>query len=212
MFGPDMSILLGAAKILSADGKSKMWDASANGFARGEGVGVTILKSLDAALRDGDTVRAVVLASAANEDGRTPGISLPSSAAQQALIRAAYRRAAVAPADTGYVEAHGTGTQAGDPLEAAALLATIGAAAGRTRALYVGSVKTNIGHLEGAAGVAGVIKAALAVERGMIPPNLWFEKLNPAITLPANIRIPTELVPWTSEGPRRASVNSFGFG
>lgn len=210
MFGPDMSILLGAAKILSPDGKSKMWDANANGFSRGEGFGVVILKSLEAALRDGDTIRSVVLASATNEDGRTPGISLPSSEAQQALIRTAYRQAGVEPAETGYVEAHGTGTQAGDPLEAKAILATIGQ--DRATELYVGSVKTNIGHLEGAAGVAGVIKAALVVERGVIPPNLWFEELNPAIELPPNVRIPTQATRWPNDGPRRASINSFGFG
>ena len=172
MFGPDMAILLGAAKILSPEGKSKMWDAAADGFARGEGLGVTVLKPLRAALRDGDVVRAVVLASACNEDGYTPGISLPNSEAQQALIRAAYAQAGVDPAETGYVEAHGTGTQAGDPLEARAILKTIGA--NRSTDLYVGSVKTNIGHLEGAAGVAGVIKAALTVERGRIPRNLWY--------------------------------------
>ncbi|TIC96982.1 Compactin diketide synthase mokB [Colletotrichum higginsianum] len=212
MFGPDMSILLGAAKILSPEGKSKMWDANANGFARGEGFGVTILKPLDAALRDGDTVRAVVLASAANEDGRTPGISLPNSEAQQALIRTAYENAGVDPAETGYVEAHGTGTQAGDPLEARAILKTIGDLPGRTSELYVGSVKTNIGHLEGAAGVAGIIKAALAVERGLIPQNLWFEELNPQIELPDNVKIPTTLTVWPHGGPRRASINSFGFG
>ncbi|KAI8269455.1 Highly reducing polyketide synthase [Colletotrichum sp. SAR11_239] len=212
MFGPDMSILLGAAKILSSEGKSKMWDANANGFARGEGFGVTILKPLDAALRDGDTVRAVVLASAANEDGRTPGISLPNSEAQQALIRTAYRNAGVDPAETGYVEAHGTGTQAGDPLEARAILNTIGDQPGRKSELYVGSVKTNIGHLEGAAGVAGVIKAALAIERGLIPQNLWFEELNPQIELPDKVKIPQTLTVWPSTGPRRASINSFGFG
>ncbi|KAG7053867.1 beta-ketoacyl synthase domain-containing protein [Colletotrichum scovillei] len=212
MFGPDMSILLGAAKILSPEGKSKMWDANANGFARGEGFGVTILKPLDAALRDGDTVRAVVLASAANEDGKTPGISLPNSEAQQELIRTAYRKAGVDPAETGYVEAHGTGTQAGDPLEARAILKTIGDQPSRKSELYVGSVKTNIGHLEGAAGVAGVIKAALAVERGLIPQNLWFEELNPQIELPDNVKIPTTLTVWPHSGPRRASINSFGFG
>jgi acyl transferase domain-containing protein/NADPH:quinone reductase-like Zn-dependent oxidoreductase/SAM-dependent methyltransferase len=210
MFGPDMAILLGAAKILSPEGKSKMWDASASGFSRGEGFGVLILKSLDAAIRDGDTIRSVVLASAVNEDGRTPGISLPSSEAQQTLIRTAYRQAGVDPIDTGYVEAHGTGTQAGDPLEARAILATIGQ--NRSSKLFVGSVKTNIGHLEGAAGVAGVIKAALVVERGIIPPNLWFEKLNPQIELPDNVRIPTKAMPWPNKGPRRASINSFGFG
>ncbi|KAI2485626.1 Mycocerosic acid synthase [Pyrenophora tritici-repentis] len=212
MFGPDMSILLGAAKILSADGKSKMWDANANGFARGEGFGVTILKPLDAALRDGDTVRAVVLATATNEDGRTPGISLPNSEAQAELIRGAYRMAGVDPAETSYVEAHGTGTQAGDPLEARAILKTVGSVENRKSDLYVGSVKTNIGHLEGAAGVAGVIKAALAVERGLIPQNLWFEKLNPDIHLPENVKVPTKLTPWPHNGPRRASINSFGFG
>lgn len=171
MFGPDMSILLGAAKILSPDGKCQMWDAKANGFSRGEGIGITVLKPLDAALRDGDTVRAVVLASATNEDGRTPGISLPSSAAQRELIRTAYAQAGVDPAETGYVEAHGTGTQADDPLEASAILETVGK--DRTSDLYVGSVKTNIGHLEGASGVAGIIKAALVVEGGLIPQNLW---------------------------------------
>ncbi|KAI4710994.1 Type I Iterative PKS [Alternaria sp. Ai002NY15] len=212
MFGPDMSILLGAAKILSPEGKSKMWDADANGFARGEGFGVTILKPLDAAIRDGDNIRAVVLATAANEDGRTPGISLPNSEAQQELIRTAYRQAGVDPAETGYVEAHGTGTQAGDPLEARAILKTIGSVENRLSDLYVGSVKTNIGHLEGAAGVAGIIKAALTVERGMILPNLWFEKLNPDIDLPENVKIASKLTPWPHSGPRRASVNSFGFG
>ncbi|KAK7545386.1 beta-ketoacyl synthase domain-containing protein [Phyllosticta citricarpa] len=210
MFGPDMSILLGAAKILSPDGKSQMWDHKANGFSRGEGFGITILKPLDAALRDGDTIRAVVLASAANEDGRTPGISLPNSEAQAELIHTAYRQAGVDPTETGYVEAHGTGTQAGDPLEAKAILNTIGNH--RKEDLYVGSVKTNIGHLEGAAGVAGVIKAALVVERGLIPQNLWFEKLNPQIELPANVKIPLELTEWPNDGPRRASINSFGFG
>lgn len=113
MFGPDMSILLGTAKILSPEGKSKMWDEKADGFSRGEGLGVTLLKPLDAAVRDGDTIRAVVLASAANEDGRTPGISLPSGEAQEEMIRTAYSMAGVEPRETGYVEAHGTGTQAG---------------------------------------------------------------------------------------------------
>ncbi|KAF4305832.1 putative polyketide synthase protein [Botryosphaeria dothidea] len=210
MFGPDMSILLGAAKILSPDGKCQMWDAKANGFSRGEGIGITVLKPLNAALRDGDTVRAVVLASATNEDGRTPGISLPSSAAQRELIRTAYAQAGVDPAETGYVEAHGTGTQADDPLEASAILETVGK--DRTSDLYVGSVKTNIGHLEGASGVAGIIKAALVVEGGLIPQNLWFEKLNPQINLPENVKIPLELSAWPHDGPRRASINSFGFG
>jgi acyl transferase domain-containing protein len=111
MFGPEMTILLGAAKILSPEGKSQMWDEKANGFSRGEGVGITILKPLEDAIRDGDTIRSVVLASACNSDGRTPGISLPSSEAQQELIRTAYAQAGVDPSETGYVEAHGTGVR-----------------------------------------------------------------------------------------------------
>ncbi|KAK7956628.1 uncharacterized protein PG986_005850 [Apiospora aurea] len=210
MFGPDMSILLGAAKILSPEGKSKMWDANADGFARGEGIGVLILKPLNAALRDGDTIRSVVLATAANEDGWTPGISLPNSEAQQELIRSAYAQAGVDPATCAYVECHGTGTQAGDPLEARAIFNTIGS--NRTTNLYAGSVKTNIGHLEGAAGVAGVIKASLVVERGLVPRNLWFEKLNDQISLPDHVKIPLDTMEWPHQGPRRASINSFGFG
>ncbi|KAK8105742.1 hypothetical protein PG999_009101 [Apiospora kogelbergensis] len=210
MFGPDMSILLGAAKILSPEGKSKMWDANADGFARGEGIGVLVLKPLKAALRDRDTIRSVVLATAANEDGWTPGISLPNSEAQQELIRTAYAQAGVDPKTAAYVECHGTGTQAGDPLEAKAILNTIGS--NRTTDLYAGSVKTNIGHLEGAAGVAGVIKASLVVERGLIPRNLWFEKLNDQISLPDNVKIPLDTMEWPHQGPRRASINSFGFG
>ncbi|KAK8059864.1 hypothetical protein PG996_009794 [Apiospora saccharicola] len=210
MFGPDMSILLGAAKILSPEGKSKMWDANADGFARGEGIGVLILKPLKAALRDGDTIRSVVLATAANEDGWTPGISLPNSEAQKELIRTAYAQAGVDPASCSYIECHGTGTQAGDPLEEKAVLGTVGL--NRTTDLYAGSVKTNIGHLEGAAGVAGVIKASLVVERGLIPRNLWFEKLNEQISLPDNVKIPLDTIEWPHQGPRRASINSFGFG
>ncbi|KAH8588309.1 beta-ketoacyl synthase domain-containing protein [Bisporella sp. PMI_857] len=208
MFGPDMSILLGAAKILSPDGKSQMWDSKANGFARGEGIGMTVLKALDAALRDGDTVRAVVLASVASNDGKTPGISLPSTVAQEELIRTAYKQAGVDPVLTGYT--FQTGTQAGDPIEAKAIVNTIGNA--RSSDLFVGSVKTNIGHLEGAAGIAGVIKAALVVERGLVPSNLWFEKLNPAISLPGNVKVAQHLSEWPLDGPRRASINSFGFG
>ncbi|KAF5978633.1 polyketide synthase [Fusarium coicis] len=204
MFGPDISILLSAAKILSPDGKSKMWDAKANGFARGEGFGVTILKSLATALRDGDTVRAVVLSSATNKDRQTPRISLPNSKAQQELIRRAYMSAGVDPAETGYVKAHGTSTQASGPLEAHAIIKTIRGQPARRSNLYISSVKTNIRHLEGTAGIAGVIKATLALYR--------FKNLNPQIKLPSNVKIPTSLTAWPTEGPRQASINSFGFG
>ncbi len=173
ILGPDVSLLYGAARVLSPEGKCKMWDAEANGFGRGEGLGVVVLKALEDALRDGDTIRGVILSSVAQEDGRTPGIMLPSSEAQRDMIRTAYELAGVDPAETGYVEAHGTGTQAGDPLEARALIQTIGQVPNRTTKLYVGTAKTNIGHLEGAAGVFGLIKATLATERGLIPRNLW---------------------------------------
>ncbi|KAF2105024.1 hypothetical protein NA57DRAFT_71219 [Rhizodiscina lignyota] len=205
---PDMSILLGAAKILSPEGKSKMWDASANGFARGEGFGITVLKSLEDAVRDGDTIRGVVLASAANEDGRTPGISLPSSEAQEELIRTVYELARVPASETGYVEAHGTGGRS-----AGGEGSSPHCRPDRTTDLYVGSVKTNVGHLEGAAGIAGVIKATLVAERGLIPQNIWFEKLNPQIELPENVKVPLQLTRWPgTASERRVGVNSFGFG
>jgi acyl transferase domain-containing protein len=161
-----------AAKILSSDGRSNAFDHRANGFGRGEGIGVLILKSIDAAVRDGDTIRAVILGSAANHDGRTPAVSHPSTEGQVALIRAAYKRARIPPRLTGYFEAHGTGTPTGDPLEINAISEVFGPE--RASDLLVGSVKTNVGHLEGASGIAGVIKAVLVVERGIIPPNLWY--------------------------------------
>lgn len=186
MFGPDMTLVLSGAGILSLDGKCKSFNKKANGFNR-EGIAITILKPLNAALRDGDTIRAIIPASASNQDDRTPGLSLPSSEAQAELIRTAYGQAGVDMSETGYVEAHGTGTAAGDPLEMAGIMMTIGSQ--RTSKLFVGIVKSNIGHLEGAAGIAGVIKAALIVERGLIPPNLWFDKLNPNIHLNEHVDV-----------------------
>ncbi|KAL0257618.1 Type I Iterative PKS [Diplodia seriata] len=210
ILGPDSTLLLGAGRILSPQGTSKALDHRADGYGRGEGVGVVVLKPLQAALRDGDTIRAVVLGSAANHNGRTPSPSQPSSDAQMALIRTAYEQAGIEPARCGFVEAHGTGTAVGDPLETRAIAETLGK--DRTTDLYVGSAKTNIGHLESAAGMAGLIKCILVVEKGIVPPNIWFEKLNPRIQLPDHVKVPTAAVPWPGSGLRIASVNSFGFG
>lgn len=165
---------------LSPDGKCYSFDSRANGYSRGEGVGVVLLKPLRTALQDGNTIRAVIRASGVNQDGRTPGMTVPSKSAQEALIRSVYGSAGLDLADTDYVEAHGTGTALGDPIEAGA----IGAAwKGRVSdsPLYVGAVKSGIGHLEGASGVAGIIKTVLALEKAVIPPNINFEEVNPKI-------------------------------
>ncbi|KAL8303319.1 hypothetical protein RB600_006977 [Gaeumannomyces tritici] len=198
--------------MLNPAGKSYTFDSRAHGYARGEGIGVLVLKRLRDALRDGDCVRAVVRNTGSNQDGRTPGISQPSSAAQEDLIRTVYARAGLSLADTGYFEAHGTGTPLGDGIEARAIGAVFGPVREPGRPLYVGAVKTNLGHLEGASGVAGVIKTILVLEKGIIPPNMWFEEKNPAIEDGWNLKFPTEPTPWQTRGLRRASINSFGYG
>jgi acyl transferase domain-containing protein len=215
ILNPDVMVGMTNLHFLSPDSKCHTFDHRANGYARGEGMAAVILKPLDAAIRDGDTVRAVIRGTAVNSNGKNPGITLPSREAQARLIRSAYEQAGCDPATTGYCEAHGTGTAAGDPIEAGALGDALGVhrADGEESKLFVGSVKTNIGHLEGASGLAGLIKAAMSVESGVIAPNLWFEKGNPDIEFDAwRIRVPTEPVPWPKSGPRRASINGFGYG
>ena len=171
-----------------------------------------ILKPLSSALRDGNRIRAVVKATGANQDGRTTGITLPSATSQEALIREVYSGANLDPDDTIYVEAHGTGTPAGDPLEAEALARAFGATK-RKNPLFIGSVKAAIGHTEGAAGIAGLIKATLALEAGIIPPMANFESPNPEIPFDDwNIELPTKPTLWPPVPVRQASVNSFGFG
>ena len=165
---------------LSPDGKCYSFDHRANGYSRGEGVGTIILKPLHAAVADGNTIRAIVRATGVNQDGRTPGMTLPSKSAQEHLIRSVYSAADLDLAVTSYVEAHGTGTAAGDPIEASAIAAAWSERKSETP-LYVGAIKTNIGHLEGASGVAGIIKTVLALEKAIIPPNINFEKVNPKI-------------------------------
>ena len=172
------------------------------------------LKPLEDALRDGNTIRAVVRGSGTNQDGRTPGITVPNMSAQAAMIRKVYENAGLDYANTQYFEAHGTGTPVGDPLELGALGATFGSSERATeQPLYVGSVKTNIGHLEGCAGLAGLLKTVLCLENGVIVPSLNFETPNPKLRLDEwRLQIPTMTIPWPTNGLRRASVNSFGYG
>ncbi|EFW98603.1 phenolpthiocerol synthesis polyketide synthase ppsa [Grosmannia clavigera kw1407] len=193
--------------------QSYTYDHRAAGYSRVEGVATVVLKPLDDVLRDGDPIRAVIRQTTVNQDGRTAGITLPSRSAQESLIRTAYRMAGLDPALTGYFEAHGTGTAAGDPLEAGAISTVFGSCRPASDPIIVGSVKTNLGHLEGASGLAGLIKAILILEHGMIPPNLNFEKANESIPLEEwNIKVLLQLQPWPKPGLRRASVNSFGYG
>ena len=202
------------ASMLSPDGHCKAFDASANGFVRGEGAGMVVLKRLSKAIEDGDSIHAVIVGTAMNQDGHTNGISLPSAEAQARLVREACEHAGIAPSQIGFVEAHGTGTAVGDPIEAHALAEALCTDRPAEAPLAIGSVKTNLGHLETAAGIAGLVKAALVLKHGQIPASLHFETPNPHIDFAAlKLRVPTalEAFPKTS-GVRMAGVNSFGFG
>ncbi|MGV9271374.1 SDR family NAD(P)-dependent oxidoreductase, partial [Kitasatospora sp. NPDC003701] len=198
---------------LSPDGRCYTFDARANGYVRGEGAGLVLLKTLSRAQADGDTVYAVIRGGAVNNGGGS-SLTTPSSSAQEEVLQLAYAHAGVDPAEVGYVELHGTGTPAGDPVEAAALGAVLGAARGTAGALPVGSVKTNIGHLEGAAGIAGLIKVVLALHHRELPPSLNYESPNPLIPLERlGLRVNTEPVPLPRTGtPPLAGVSSFGIG
>ena len=198
--------------MIAPDNACKTFDARANGFVRGEGAGVVALKRLSDALADRDRIYAVILSTALNQDGRTPGITVPNGEAQMAIIRQACAQAGIQPAAIRYVEAHGTGTPVGDPIEANALGTVLGEGRPLTEPCPVGSVKTNIGHLEAGAGVAGLIKLALILHHGRIPPNLHFVTPNPNIDFERlKIRVPTSLESVPCE-QMLACVNSFGFG
>ncbi|KAI0020462.1 hypothetical protein F4780DRAFT_373288 [Xylariomycetidae sp. FL0641] len=210
---PHTSNHLSTLQFLSPTGKSQSFDHKANGYSRGEGVSFIVVKSLADALRDGDVIRAVVRGTSVTQDGRTPGINLPSAESQEDLIRAAYANASLGTEKTAYFEAHGPGTPAGDPLETSAIAKVFGQHHSPEDPLYVGSVKSNIGHLEAGAGLAGLTKALYAIEKGQIPPNIWFEKAHPKIHLKEwNLDVPTQLIPWPTDGLRRVSINSFGYG
>ncbi|TKK78701.1 polyketide synthase, partial [Herbidospora galbida] len=209
ILSPDSGARSAGFGALSPDGRCFTFDARANGYVRGEGGVAVLLKPLDRALADGDRVHAVLLGGAVNNDGASAGLTVPDRAAQEAVIRAAHTRAGTAPDDVGYVELHGTGTPVGDPIEAAAL----GAALGSARPLLVGSVKTNVGHLEGAAGLTGLLKTVLAVRHRRVPASLNFRDPNPAIPLDdLGLRVATEPVAWPLEGRAVAGVSSFGMG
>jgi acyl transferase domain-containing protein/acyl carrier protein len=214
IFRPEYTIAFCKSRVLSPDGRCKTFDESADGYSRGEGSGAVVLKLLPAALADGDRIHAVVCATGVNQDGRTSGITNPNGESQKSLLLEVCRRAGVSPGRIGYVEAHGTGTQAGDQAEARSLgevLALGRPAGGRC---WIGSVKTNIGHLEAAAGIAGLIKTALCLKNRAIPPHLHLRNPNPKIDFDGlRLRIPTALEPWPEgDSPRYAAVNSFGYG
>ncbi|MEU8824614.1 type I polyketide synthase [Streptomyces sp. NPDC048636] len=208
---PESTIAFARSGALSPDCRSHTFDARANGFVRGEGAGVVVLKRLADAVADGDQVYCVLVGGAVNHDG--PGaLTVPSAEAQSALLRGAYRAAGVAPERVRYVELHGTGTRAGDPVEASALAAVFGEGRDTARPLLVGSVKTNIGHLDAAAGVLGLIKVALSVRHGLLPASLNYRSPNPDIPLERwKLRVNAEATPW-SDAPRLAGVSSFGIG
>ncbi|KAI0487511.1 hypothetical protein F4859DRAFT_525620 [Xylaria cf. heliscus] len=222
ILNPETFIVESKLSMLSPTGRSHMWDADADGYARGEGVAAVVLKRLSDAIADGDHIESLIRETGTNQDGHTSGITVPSTDAQAALIRQTYARAGLDPENNPsdrpqFFEAHGTGTKAGDPREAEAIYQSFGRHfAETTTPLYVGSVKTVIGHLEGSAGLAGLLKGSASIQRGFIAPNLLFNRLNPTIEpFYHGIQVATRLTPWPElpQGvPRRVSVNSFGFG
>jgi acyl transferase domain-containing protein/SAM-dependent methyltransferase len=211
MMAPGMSSAMTEQGVLSPDGICKTFSADADGYGRGEAVSAIYIKPLDAALRDGNPIRAIIRSTATNSDGRTPGISMPSTDAHEAMIRQAYKFAGISDfSQTGFVECHGTGTPAGDPIETEAVARIFG---GTEQGVYIGSVKPNIGHSEGASGLSSLIKVLLALEHRVIPPNIHFNDPNPNIPFKArNLKVPVEPTPWPEHGGDRASINSFGIG
>ncbi|MEM7678743.1 MAG: type I polyketide synthase, partial [Myxococcota bacterium] len=217
LLSPDVSEVFAAAGMLSPDGRCRTFDAAASGYVRGEGCGLLVLKPLEQAQADGDRVLAVIRGSAVNQDGRSNGLTAPNGQAQEAVIRAALTRARLTPDDIDYVEAHGTGTELGDPIETEALGRVFGKRPSTGSPLRIGSVKTNIGHLEAAAGVAGLIKVVLALANRRLPGQLHFQAPNPhapALSGETGLSVLKEAVSWpiTAEGQRCAGVSSFGFG
>lgn len=214
ILSPDSTIAMTKFGGLSPAGRCKSFAAGADGYVRSEGGGAVILKPLARALADGDRVYAVIRGSVVNNDGYSNGLTAPSRQAQELMLQEAYANAGVDPQQVQFVETHGTGTMLGDPIEASALGAVLGAGREPERALLIGAVKSNLGHLEPAAGVAGLIKTALALHHRLIPPNLHFTAPNPHIDFAGlGLRVPTKLTPWpAADGALLAGVSSFGFG
>ncbi|HEY2516899.1 MAG TPA: beta-ketoacyl synthase N-terminal-like domain-containing protein, partial [Polyangiaceae bacterium] len=214
MLSPWSTVAMTKFGAMSPDGRCRAFDARANGYVRGEGGGMVILKPLSRALADGDRIYCLVIGSAVNNDGFSNGLTAPNPKAQEEVLRKAYERAGISPSSVEYVETHGPGTLLGDPIEANALGAVLGAGRGEGEALRIGSVKTNLGHTEAAAGIAGLIKVALSMRNGLLPPSLHFETPNPHIAFDAlGIEVQTQLGAWPERGgPHIAGVSSFGFG
>ncbi|MEL6480260.1 MAG: beta-ketoacyl synthase N-terminal-like domain-containing protein, partial [Pseudomonadota bacterium] len=213
LIDPSAFVVFDKAGMLSLTGTISTFDSAANGYVRGEGCGMVVLRRLKDAIADGDRIYAVIRATSVNQDGRTPTLTAPSGERQMAMLETLTQRAGVTPHDVDYVEAHGTGTPVGDPIEATAIGRTFGQGRRNGDKVLVGSVKPNIGHLESAAGVSGLIKVALAVHHGAVPPNRNFRDPNPNIAFEAlQIKVPTEATAIGKDGVARAVVNSFGFG
>ena len=209
------TIMVGFSKggFMSSKGRCQSFDADADGYVRGEGAGLILLKPLSQAKADGDNIYGVILSSAVNQDGYSNGMAAPNPKAQEAVLREAYHRGNIDPSQVDYIEAHGTGTKVGDPIEIKALGAVLSENRQLEDKCLLGSVKTNIGHTETAAGIAGIIKVALAFKHQQIPPSLHFNTPNPAIDFDsARLEVVRELTPWLKDKPMIAGVNSFGFG
>ncbi len=212
MLSPQTTVYLSQLRALAPDGRCKTFDATADGYARGEGCGVVVLKRLSDAQRDGDRILALIRGSAVNHDGPSGGLTVPNGSAQQRVLEAALASAGVAPADVDYVEAHGTGTSLGDPLEVQALARVFCKDRPADRRMAIGSVKTNLGHLEAAAGIAGLIKVVLSLQNGVVPRHLHLQTPSPHLRLDeVPLYIPTRQTPWLAgERPRLAGVSAFG--
>ncbi len=213
ILNPEITIALSQSRMMAPDGRCKAFSDLANGFVRGEGCGMIVLKRLPDALRDRNRILAVIRGSACNQDGRSSGLTAPNGPSQEAVISAALSDAGLRPADVDYIEAHGTGTSLGDPIEVGAINAVFAGRSAQPEPLFVGSVKTNLGHLEPAAGIAGLIKLVLSIQHGKIPASLHFEKPNSRIEWDAlPIKVPTQLQTWNRAGGKRVGgVSSFGF-
>ncbi|KAJ5659894.1 polyketide synthase [Penicillium longicatenatum] len=213
VFHPNFMKIMSSSGLLSPDGRCWSFDERANGYARGEGTAVLVIKRVADAVRDGDTIRAIIRNTGSNQDGRTPAITQPSLESQVALIKQTYQQANIDMGPTRFFEAHGTGTPVGDPVEANSIGQAFQDFRSMSDPLFIGAVKANFGHLEGASGLAGVIKALLVLENGVIPPIAGLKSLNPRIDADKlGLHFPQKAIPWPTKGLRRACVNSFGFG
>ncbi|KAI0456999.1 putative polyketide synthase [Xylaria acuta] len=210
--GPGGWIALEKTGALSTHGRSYSYDEKASGFGRGEGAACLLIKRMDDAIRDGDPIRSIIRSSACNHGGRSGGITLPNGIAHRKLLLAVHETAGLDPSKTPVVEGHGTGTAAGDPIEAGAFTAVLAKDRTAENPIYIGSIKSNFGHLEGASGILGIVKAILMVENGVVLPTAGFDKINPMIEGKEKIRVPEIPIPWPRGEARRAIVTNFGFG